>query len=152
MRGPHPEVLDLVPGPFPRDANLVDWHMAWTWEFFKSVPAILMCSQGGEPLTQRCWHGLMVLLWSEPLNSQCCGWTSPCDPYDCKTSFSNNLLETLKRYRFIIYKTWSTRGHTARLSLQIERVCKCLKLGRGWRPRVLKNHSVLVNLKQGVGI
>ena len=49
-----------------------------------------------------------VLYWSQPITNHCCDWTSPYGSYyGCKTPFSNSYREILKRYRFIIYKSWN---------------------------------------------
>lgn len=93
-----------------------------------------------------------VLYWPQPINNECCGWTSPSGFYDCKTSFSNNFKETLKRYRFIIYKTLKLHSipgrHREVLGKERESESRdqgfSFYQGSGWES---EGYSLLVNLK-----
>lgn len=41
---------------------------------------------------------------SQPVHTQCCGWSSPCGSYyECKTPFSNHHQETLKKKQKVCY-------------------------------------------------
>lgn len=42
------------------------------------------------------WDSSIVVCQSQPVNNQCCSWTSPCGSYDCKPPFSDNHQETEK--------------------------------------------------------
>lgn len=90
---------------------------------------------------------------SQSTNNQCCGWTSPRGScYDCKTSFSHNHQETLKKQKFITYRTWklpstpgvTQQGHWQRGGTGLR---FCFYWGWGWGPGVLPGPLFMDELK-----
>ena len=95
-----------------------------------------------------------ILCWSQPIK-QCCGWTNPCGSYyDCKTPFSNNHWETLKKIKVCYLQDSEItqhRGLHSKVMCRETEACMsmgfCFYLGRGWGPRFSRAYCLLVNLK-----
>ena len=93
------------------------------------------------------------MCWSQPIK-QCCGWTNPCGSYyDCKTPFSNNHWETLKKIKVCYLQDLEITQHWG---LHNKFMCReteacvslgfCFYWGRGGGPRFSWAHCLLVNL------